>query len=179
LGSDYYGASPHKWLGSPLGTGLLYVKRERIASHWPVFGDNRDVPDTGIMKLNHTGTRPVHSDLAIEEVMAFHDSISTERKEARLRYLQNYWTSKVRGASCSTCLPIRSGCANANVGIAGMKGADVSKVLLEKYKICTVAVDNVAGNVVGARVTPHVYIQPKELDLLVGDPRDRPKCVSP
>jgi len=49
-----------------------------------------------------------------------------------------------------------------------MKGADVSKVLLEKYKIYTAGVDNVPGSVVGARVTPHVFIQPKELDTLVG-----------
>ena len=85
LGGDYYGASLHKWLGCPLGTGLLYVRRDRIASLWPVFGDNRDLADTDIMKLNHTGTHPVHSDLAIEAAMAFHDSIGTERKEARLR----------------------------------------------------------------------------------------------
>src|SRR6185503_8954293 len=97
LGGDYYGASLHKWLGYPLGTGLLYVKRDRIASLWPVIGDNRDLSDTDIMKLNHTGTHPVHSDLAIEAAMAFHNSIGTERKEARLLYLQTYWTNKVRG----------------------------------------------------------------------------------
>jgi selenocysteine lyase/cysteine desulfurase len=171
LGGDYYGASLHKWLGCPLGTGLLYVKRDRIASLWPVFGDNRDLADTDIMKLNHTGTHPVHSDLAIEAAMAFHNSIGTERKEARLRYLQNYWTNKVRGTKnviLNTPSDPKRSCAIANVGINGMKGVDVAKVLLEKYKIYTTGVDNVAGNVVGARVTPHVYIQPKELDLLVG-----------
>jgi selenocysteine lyase/cysteine desulfurase len=110
LGGDYYGASLHKWLGCPLGTGLLYVKRDRIASLWPVFGDNRDLADTDIMKLNHTGTHPVHSDLAIEAAIAFHNSIGTERKEARLRYLQTYWTSKVRGMKnvISTRPPIPS-----------------------------------------------------------------------
>ena len=171
LGGDYYGASLHKWLGCPLGTGLLYVRRDRIASLWPVFGDNRDLADTDIMKLNHTGTHPVHSDLAIEAAIAFHNSIGTERKEARLRYLQTYWTSKVRGMKnviINTPSDPKRTCAIANVGIAGMKGADLSKVLLEKYKIYTAGVDNVAGNVIGARVTPHVFIQPKELDTLVG-----------
>ena len=164
-------ASLHKWLGCPLGTGLLYVKRDRIASLWPVFGDNRDLADTDIMKLNHTGTHPVHSDLAIEAAIAFHNSIGTERKEARLRYLQTYWTSKVRGTRnviVNTPSDPKRTCAIANVGIAGMKGVDLSKVLLEKYKIYTAGVDNVAGEVVGARVTPHVFIQPKELDKLVG-----------
>jgi selenocysteine lyase/cysteine desulfurase len=171
LGGDYYAASLHKWLGCPLGTGLLYVRRDRIAPLWPVFGDNRDLADTDIMKLNHTGTHPVHSDLAIEAAMAFHASIGTARKEARLRYLQTYWTSKVRGTKnviLNTPADQKRTCAIANVGIVGMKGVDVSKVLLDKYKIYTTGVDNVAGGVVGARVTPHVFIQPKELDQLVG-----------
>ena len=49
------------------------------------------------MKLNHTGTHPVHTDLAIEDAIAFHETIGVARKEARLRYLQSHWTSKVRG----------------------------------------------------------------------------------
>jgi selenocysteine lyase/cysteine desulfurase len=170
LGCDYYGASLHKWLGCPLGTGLLYVKRDRIASLWPIYGDSKDIADADIMKLNHTGTHPVHSDLAIETAIQFHNSIGTQRKEARLRYLQNYWTSKVRGMKnvvLNTPSDLKRTCAIANVGIAGMKGVDVSKVLFEKHKIYTAGVDNVAGNVIGARVTPHVFIQPRELDVLV------------
>lgn len=169
-GADYYGASLHKWLGAPLGTGLLYIRRDRIPSVWPIYGDSKDIPDSDIMKLNHTGTHPVYSDLAIAAAMAFHNSIGMERKEARLRYLQTYWTSKVRGTKnviLNTPADPKRTCAIANVGIAGMKGADVSKVLLDKYKIYTTGVDNVAGNVVGARVTPHLYVQPKELDKLV------------
>jgi selenocysteine lyase/cysteine desulfurase len=171
LGVDYYGTSLHKWLGCPLGTGFLYVRKDRIAGLWPIFGDSKDIPDADIMKLNHTGTHPVHSDLAIEAAMAFHNSIGTERKEARLRYLQTYWTAKVRGMKnvvLNTPSDPKRTCAIANVGIAGMKGVDVSKTLLDKYRIYTAGVDNVAGNVIGARVTPHVYIQPKELDTLVG-----------
>jgi len=96
LGCEYYGASLHKWLGCPLGTGILYVRRDKIPTLWPIFGDWRMTQDADIMKLNHTGTHPVHTDLAISSAIAFHNSIGTRRKEARLRYLQNYWTSKVR-----------------------------------------------------------------------------------
>ncbi|MFI5236045.1 MAG: aminotransferase class V-fold PLP-dependent enzyme, partial [Gemmatimonadales bacterium] len=31
LHGDYYGTSLHKWLGAPLGAGLLYVRRDHIA----------------------------------------------------------------------------------------------------------------------------------------------------
>ncbi len=168
LDCDYYGASLHKWLGAPLGTGLLYVRRDRITGLWPVFGDSKTIPDDDITKLNHTGTHPVHTDLAIDAAIAFHESMGIQRKEARLRYLQNYWTNKVRGTKNvvmnTPADPTRS-CAIANVGIAGMKPADLAKTLLDTYKVFTVAIDN--AGVHGVRITPHVFIQPKELDTFV------------
>jgi selenocysteine lyase/cysteine desulfurase len=170
LGCDYYGASLHKWLSCPLGTGILYVKRDKIAALWPVFGDSVPFDDGDIMKLNHTGTHPVHTDLAIEHAIAFHEAIGIQRKEARLRYLQNYWTSKVRDLRNVVMYtprdPARS-CAIANVGISGMAPADLAKTLLDKYRIWTVGVDNKSAGVHGVRVTPNVYTTPKELDVLV------------
>ncbi len=168
LGCEYYGASLHKWLGCPLGTGILYVRRDKIPSLWPMYGDWRMTDDTDIMKLNHTGTHPVHTDLAITNAIAFHNSIGGHRKEARLRYLQNYWTNKVRGMPnvvlYTPTEPARS-CAIANVGIKGMNPTELAKQLLERDKIFTVGVDN--GGVNGVRVTPHLFTQPKELDKLV------------
>ena len=168
LDGDYFGASLHKWLGCPLGAGLLYVRRDRIAGLWPIYGDSTMPADGDIGKLNHTGTHPVHTDLAIEDAIAFHQSIGIQRKEARLRYLQNYWVNKVRGMKnvvMFTPSDPRRSCAIANVGIRGMKAVDLAKTLLEKYKIWTVGIDN--AGVAGVRVTPHVFIQPKELDTFV------------
>jgi selenocysteine lyase/cysteine desulfurase len=167
LDGDYYGASLHKWLGCPLGTGILYVRRDRIAALWPVFGDNREIADTDIMKLNHTGTHPAHTDLAIDAAIAFHESMGIKRKEARLRYLQNHWTNQVRGIRnvvMNTPTDPQRSCAIANVGVAGIKPADLAKTLLDKYGIWTVGIDNASAGVHGVRVTPHVFIQPKELD---------------
>ena len=75
LGCDYYGAILHKWLGCPLGTGILYVRRDKIPTLWPIYGDWRMTDDADIMKLNHTGTHPVHTDLAIDDAIAFHETI--------------------------------------------------------------------------------------------------------
>jgi selenocysteine lyase/cysteine desulfurase len=167
LGADYYAASLHKWLGVPLGAGLLYVRRDRIAGLWPLFGD-QGFADTDIRKLNHTGTHPVHTDLAITHAIAFHNSIGVQRKEARLRYLQQYWTTKVRGVKNivvnTPSAPHRAG-GIANVGVSTMKPAELSKVLLDKYRVWTVAIDR--ENVRGARITPHLYTTPAELDVLV------------
>jgi selenocysteine lyase/cysteine desulfurase len=175
LGCDYYGASLHKWLGCPLGTGILYVRREKIAPLWPIYGDWRMTDDADIMKLNHTGTHPVHTDLAIEQAIAFHEAIGIRRKEARLRYLQNYWTSKVRALPKvvinTPADPLRS-CAIANVGVQGVPPADLARVLLDKYKIWTNAIDSATAKVHGVRVTPHVFILPRELDTLVNAIRE-------
>jgi selenocysteine lyase/cysteine desulfurase len=170
LGADYYAASLHKWLGCPLGVGILYVRRDKITKLWPIFGDWRVTDDADIMKLNHTGTHPVHTDLAIEHAIQFHQTIGIERKEARLRYLQTYWTSRAR-AIPNVILntpsdPART-CAIANVGIKGMKPADLAATLLDKHKIWTNAVDNEAAGIHGVRVTPNVFTMPSELDALV------------
>ena len=167
LGCDYYGASLHKWLGTPLGAGILYVRRDRIPALWPVFAD-ASMSDTDIRKLNHTGTHPVHTDLAIASAIIFHDWMGIERKEARLRYIQQYWTSRVRGVRNivlnTPAAPTRS-CAIANVGIAGLAPAALATTLLQKYGIWTVAIDT--ANVHGVRITPHVYTSTTELDTFV------------
>jgi selenocysteine lyase/cysteine desulfurase len=170
LGADYFAASLHKWLGCPLGTGILHVRRDKIAKLWPVFADWRMTDDADIMKLNHTGTHPVHTDLAIESAIAFHQTIGIQRKEARLRHLQTYWTGQVRtipGVILNTPSDAARTCAIANVGVKGIKAADLAKVLLDQHRIWTNAVDNDAAGIHGVRVTPNIFILPAELDTLV------------
>jgi selenocysteine lyase/cysteine desulfurase len=172
LGADYYASSLHKWLGAPLGCGLLYVHRDRIKPLWQLYGD-ATFADDDIRKLNHTGTHPVATDLAIADAIAFHEAIGIQRKSARLHYLQRYWTDKLRGAKrivLNTPEQPERSCAVANVGIEGIAPADLAKVLLDKYRIFTVAIDG--AGVHGVRVTPQVFTTLHELDALVGALRE-------
>lgn len=167
LDCDYYGASLHKWLSTPLGAGILYVKKQNINKVWPVFAPY-DKKDDDIYRLNHTGTHPVHTDLAISNAINYYEKIGAERKEARLRYLQNYWTSKVRNLphiDVNTPVDPTRSCGIANVGIKGMKPHDLAETLMKKYAIYTVAIDG--ANVHGCRITPNIYTTPKELDTFV------------
>ena len=167
LACDYFGASLHKWLGTPLGAGLLYVRQDRIAGLWPVFAD-LSMPDTDIRKLNHTGTHPVHTDLAISDAIDFHETIGIARKEARLRYLKEYWTNRVRGVAnvvLNTPTDPRRSCAIANVGVRNVPPAALAKTLLDTHRVWTVAIDT--ANVHGVRVTPSVYTSTAELDVFV------------
>lgn len=172
LGCDYYGASLHKWLGCPLGAGILYVKKERIRALWPLYGD-RSCADDDIRKLNHTGTHPVHTDLAIQDAIAFHRRIGPARKQDRLRWLQQYWTTRARSLPkvvvYSPSDPQRC-CAIGTVGIAGMAPAALQKALLERFRIFTVALD--WTNVHGVRVTPQLYTTTAELDALLAALRE-------
>ncbi len=167
LHCDYYGASLHKWLSVPLGAGLLYVKKEHIPSIWPLLAPGEKAMDD-IGRLNHTGTHPVATLLALQNAIDFYEKLGAERKEARLRYLQNYWTGKVRDLPHvivnTPADPTRS-CAIANVGIKGMKPQDLADTLLKKYNIYTVAIDG--ANVHGCRITPNIYTNTKELDVFV------------
>lgn len=167
LHCDYYGTSLHKWLATPLGAGLLYVRRDRIAELWPLYADE-SVPADDIRKLNHTGTHPAHTDLTIERSLAFHEMLGSARKEARLRYLQQYWTGQVHGLTRivvnTPTQPSRS-CAIANVGVKELSPAELARRLLDDYKVFTVAI-NGAG-VQGVRVTPQIYTSLEELDTLV------------
>ena len=59
--------------------------------------------------------------LAIADAIRFHTMVGGERKEARLRYLQQYWTDRVRGIP-KVYLNTPTGdraCGIANVGITG------------------------------------------------------------
>jgi selenocysteine lyase/cysteine desulfurase len=167
LDCDYFGSSLHKWLSAPLGSGILYVKKENIGKVWPLIASGKKDPDD-ILRLNHIGTHPVHTDLAIADAIDFYDIIGAERKEARLRFIQNYWTSKVRDLPLvllnTPADPARS-CGIANVGIRGMNPKDMAEILQTKYNIYTVGI-NGAG-VHGCRITPNVYTTTEELDVLV------------
>jgi len=167
LGADYFASSLHKWLGGPLGSGILWVRRDHIPELWPTFAE-LGIPDTDIRRLNHTGTQPVHTILAINDALDFHESIGIARKEARLRWLQRYWTDKVRVHPRihlnTPSDPARTG-AIANVGIRGLAPAALGDALFDRYKIWTVAIDG--AGVRGVRVTPHLFTSTAELDALV------------
>lgn len=164
---DYYAASLHKWLSVPLGAGILCVKKKHISKIWPLIGDgNPNMED--IYRLNHTGTHPVHTDLAINNAIDFYQKIGADKKEARLRYLQNYWTKQVRNLPHIVLNtpedPARS-CAIANVGVKNMKPGEMAETLLKKFKVYTVAIDG--ANVHGCRITPNIFTSIKELDAFV------------
>jgi len=166
LDGDYLGASLHKWLCTPLGAGLLHVKKDKIHTVWPLLGETT-VPEDDIRKFERIGTHPSWAVLAIADAIRFHEMIGGERKEARLRYLREYWTDRVRdmpGVYLNTPDGARA-CGIGNLGITGRPPAALADALFDRFGIYTVAIDTVP--VKGVRVTPHLYTTTAELDALV------------
>ncbi|MEZ4982500.1 MAG: aminotransferase class V-fold PLP-dependent enzyme [Saprospiraceae bacterium] len=167
LNCDYLGTSLHKWLCAPFGTGMLYVRKEKISKLYPLFA----APDPSvddIRKFEHLGTRSFAIEMAIGHAINFHHMIGSQRKAERLWYLKNYWTEKVQGLpGISIGTPKSKSCSGAIalLQIEGMEPGDVAQALFDKEKIHTVAIN--WENIHGVRITPNVYTLTRDLDKLV------------
>jgi len=167
LNCDYYGSSLHKWLATPLGVGLLYVNKKNTEKLWPLLA-NGIQNKSDIKRLNHIGTHPVHTDLAISNSIDYINWIGIKKKEERMRFLQRYWSDKLRNINniiINTPEDINRSCGIANVGLKNITPSEMSKILMDKYKIFTVAIDY--ANVKGCRISPNVFTTTQELDILV------------
>lgn len=166
LGCDFWGSSLHKWLCAPFGCGLLYVKRDQISKLWsctPSFSYD----DDNIRKFEAQGTRSLAAEIAIDEAIKFHQSIGGDRKEARFRYLKNYWAGQaclIDRVILHTSLLDQYSCGLALMNIEGIEPTEVVRILQDKFKIHVLAVE--WNDLKGVRITPHLYNQLAELDRL-------------
>lgn len=168
LDCDIYGANLHKWMMAPIGTGFLYVKKEKIRKIWPLFPAPEPLGDD-IRKFEHIGTHPEYLELAIGEALTFHHGIGGKRKEERLRYLRNYWAKALEilpGVKILTSYDPQQSCGLGTFTVENMDMAKLAQILFDKHKIYTISV-NVPKDVIGIRVTPSIYTTLRELDVFI------------
>ncbi len=167
LGCKYFGTSLHKWLGAPLGTGMMYIQKDKIEGIEPLIGCTA-YQDTDIRKFEFFGTHPAHSDLSISAALRFHQALGSEVIAARLHHLKTYWTTKLAklpGLKIQTPLEKGRSCAIANVFLEGWKVRELEKKIMNEYGIHIMAIDY--QGVEGLRITPHLYTLKPDLDRLV------------
>jgi selenocysteine lyase/cysteine desulfurase len=167
LDCDYYAVSLHKWLCAPHGTGLLYVRREKIEGLWPMQAADERM-DGDIRKFEEIGTHPAANYLAIAEALTFHQTIGAARKEARLRYLRDSWARPMLdlpGVSLHTSLDPRFSCGFANVEIEGIEPGALASWLWREYRIIVTPI--VHPEFQGIRVSSSVYTTLEEIERFV------------
>jgi isopenicillin-N epimerase len=165
LACDYYGTSLHKWLMAPIGTGFLYVRRERIKGLWPLMAGAVE-QEGDVRKYEEIGTHPAANHNAIAVALAFHRAIGAERKIARLRYLRDRWAKRLLAESDRVRMLTPIGPKeNGAIGVVSVDGLDVAKLhpwLWTKHHI--VATPLVHAEFQGLRVTPNVFTTLDEVD---------------
>jgi len=157
LSSDFVGLNLHKWIGNPVGAGVLYVKKERIKEMTALYGDVAAAEDS-INKLAHFGTTPFAVIMTIPDSLAFHRMLGVERISARLQYLKTSWTSELKDhPDVEIVTPVTEGlsCAIASFRIKNKATADVANYLYNQHNILTVS--RILGKTGCVRVTPSVY----------------------
>ncbi|MBN8665307.1 MAG: aminotransferase class V-fold PLP-dependent enzyme [Chitinophagales bacterium] len=167
LGCDYFGTSLHKFLSAPIGSGMLWIRKDKIANIWPLVCNDKP-RSTDIRKFETLGTRSFPIEQGIGEAINFHEAIGSKRKEARIRYLKDYWATKVKdvpGVKIHTSFKPDYACSICGVSIDGMTPGELDSALFSKYKIHTVGI--VWENISCVRITPHVYTRTIDLDRLV------------
>ena len=168
IGCDYYGSSLHKWLGAPLGNGLLYVKKGNAERLWPLYGDTA-YDDDNIMKLEHLGTRPCSDQNGIIPAVDFNLEIGKKEKSERLKFLQMRWASELKDNKniiLNTPLGEGQSYGIANVGVKNLRPSELADKLFADHNIFTVPIDDDRG-IRGVRVSPNLYSTVEDIDKFI------------
>ncbi len=166
LECDYYGTSLHKWLFAPIGTGFLYVKKDKQKKIWPLMAAPASM-DENVRKYEEIGTHPAANHNAIAAAIVFHRGIGAERKAARLRWLRDRWARRLQAADprVKILTPLND-TESCGIGFVHVDGLDTEKLqawLWEKNRIMTTPILHAEFN--GLRITPNVYTTPDEIDV--------------
>ena len=168
IGCDYYASSLHKWLGAPLGNGLLYVKKDNVNRLWPLYGDTA-YEDDNIMKLEHLGTRPCSDQNGIIPAIDFNLEIGKKEKSKRLKFLQMRWASELKeNKNIILNTPLEEGQSYgiANVGVKNLPPSKLADKLFDDHNIFTVPIDDDRG-IRGVRVSPNLYSTVEDIDKFI------------
>ncbi|WP_027799306.1 aminotransferase class V-fold PLP-dependent enzyme [Paraburkholderia dilworthii] len=169
LGCDFFVTSLHKWLGAPIGNGMLIINRQRICETWPLLAPFDAAPDT-VDKFDHWNLGTYNSALqaGIEPAIRFHQAIGVANIHARLSALTRYWTARaadINGLRIHTPLDADTLGAVSLFSIDGIDAARLERTLRQSFSV-HVKYRRV-GQLEGLRVSPHIYMNEADLDAFV------------
>ncbi|MFT5645710.1 MAG: selenocysteine lyase/cysteine desulfurase [Aureispira sp.] len=164
LQCDAYASSLHKWLCAPIGTGMLYMRQDKIASVWSMYPSDFG-QGSMIEKFEHKGTVSLAREEATHTAIQFHQHIGIKLKEARLRYLKNYWAKELQAYENVQVYTSFKDKYAGGIALFGTTDRDINLVstkLERKYRIHHTQT-NLEG-VKGIRISPNIYTSLDDLD---------------
>lgn len=172
LGADFVGFNLHKWIGAPIGAGLIYIRKDRLADISPDISERPEGVGTIYHRI-HTGTTNFATFLTLKDALDFHELVGPARKAARVAYLRDLWAEEIRGdegIEILTPSDPRLHAAITSFRFKGRTSVDENKAivnaLVEKHGIFAVHRDGVAKGAC-VRVTPTLYNTPDQCLQLV------------
>ena len=172
LGCDYYGASAHKWLGTPVGLGALWMRPDKIDKVWPLIPSPRT--EKGMARFEWIGTCPEYINVASLPALALHHQLGAGRKSARVRYLATILRETIARSQPHARF-YADGSAGMTLGlttfeIPGIDPAKVQAELRQKHGIVIQAMTGIRSDsrIKGIRVSPNVYTSPAEIRRFAG-----------
>ncbi|WP_448120938.1 aminotransferase class V-fold PLP-dependent enzyme [Xanthomonas arboricola] len=161
----------HKWIGSPVGVGALYMREGTMAPVAPFPGE--DPGDADVANRVHLATSDFAAFLTVPDALTFHQAIGGANKEARLKYLRQAWVNQFEGSNRVEILGATSA-SNAS-GMGGFRlrrqtsKEQVSALqmrLQQDYGIFTVVRKDLASGAC-IRVTPQTFTPIGHIQKLV------------
>lgn len=173
MGADFIGFNLHKWIGAPLGVGLVYIRKNRLTDIDPYMA-GPEAARGGIFTRVHTGTMNFAAILAVADALDFHLAIGPARKAARLRALRDLWAETLRGHPGIDILTPADPRLGAGITAFRLKGHDDvaanvadAQALLDQHRIFTVMRDGLAHGAC-VRVTPALFNSEDDIARLTG-----------
>jgi selenocysteine lyase/cysteine desulfurase len=172
LGADFIGFNLHKWIGAPLGVGVMYIRKGRLGDIDPMMG-NEEQPGGSVLSRVHSGTINFAAVLTVPAALDFHDAVGPAYKAARLRYLRDRWVGPARdlpGVDILTPDDQELVAAITSFRLRGRTSSqDTQRIVDElrtRFGLFTVRRSGLErGDCV--RVTPGLYNRPADVDRLV------------
>lgn len=181
LGVDTYVTTCHKWLASPAGTGLLFVRRELHDRIWPNIVTENWWSYSDARKYDRLSRRPWPVVAALEDSLDFQLAIGKARIEQRVRALGNYFrqrAAEIPNVVLYTSRDPRLSGGITSLGLQNVPADRAREYLRQRYEIYTAA--RAKGErypadphgVVGLRVSTHYYNTYEEADRVLAGLRD-------
>jgi selenocysteine lyase/cysteine desulfurase len=167
---DFFATSPYKWLGAPTGVGVLFVKKEHMDKLWATLATSGWDNSESAKKFEAVGQRADALIVALGEALDFQNHIGKQRIERRIKALAGYLKrelKKIPGVKLHTSQdPYISGGLTA-FSIEGIEPKNVVDYVREKYNIVIRTVGDEEKGTYGLRVSTHIYISQKHVDMLL------------